>query len=128
MYHINVFLLFSLISLDLTLVPIWKFDVNAVSFFSSGSPNHKEIEVLNSNGYILKNIYTKNNDGTITVSHKLSITKDSNTNTNDVNFSNMQLFDNVRNYGKVICPQGRFLPLDSNGEPIIFDIQNSHLD
>ena len=117
-------ILFSLISLDFTLVPTWKFGENAVSFFSSDSPNYKEIEVINSQGYILKNIYTKNDGGTITVTHKLSI----NTVTKDVEFSNMQLFKNVSNFGKVICPQGRFFPLDSNGDPITIDIQNSHLD
>ena len=62
MYNINAFLLFSLISLNFTLVPTWKFDQNGVSFFPSGS-NNRDIEAYNYENYKLTNKYTKNADG-----------------------------------------------------------------
>ena len=88
----NTFILLSLLNLCVPLVPIWKFDENAVPFFTSDSPNYKEIETYNDNMYRLVNIYTKSNEGTISVQHKLSITKNSYTNTKDVEFGNMEVF------------------------------------
>ena len=127
MLHNKVFLLLTLISLGFTLVPNWKFDQNAVSFFSD-SPDSKEVIAFNYNGYMLKNMYTKNADGTITVTHKLIITKDNKNIQKDVNFGSMQLFESIRDYGQIICPQGKFMPLDANGDEISIPISNSHLD
>jgi len=124
----NIFVLLTLINLSFPLVPIWNFDQNADSFFSSDSPNYKEIESFNYHGYILKNIYEKKNDGSITVTHKLNITKDGNTFEKNVDFGNMQLFEEIRDYGQIICPQGKFFPLDSKGNQISIPIENSNLD
>ena len=126
MLFTKVFFLITLISLSFSLVPIWKFDQNAVSFFSSDSPNYKEDTVFAYNGYVLKNIYKKNG-GTITVEHKLTIYKDT-TIEKDVDFSNMQLFEMIRDYGQIICPQGKFMPLDAYGNEITLPISNSQLD
>ena len=59
MSYTNVFVLLISISLSFSLVPTWKFDQNAVSFFSD-SPNSKEVIAFNYNGYMLKNMYTRN--------------------------------------------------------------------
>ena len=126
MFYNSAFVFFTLISLGFSLVPTWKFDQNAVSFFSSDSPNYKEDTVFAYNGYVLKNIYKKNG-GTITVEHKLTIYKDT-TIEKDVDFSNMQLFEMIRDYGQIICPQGKFMPLDAYGNEITLPISNSQLD
>ena len=129
MLHTNEFVLFTLINLSFSLVPIWKFDQNAVSFFSSDSPNYKEIIAFNQNSYMLKNIYTKNADGTISVTHKLNITRDGRNINKDVEFGNMQEFEYIRDYGQIICPQGKFMPLDADGNQISsISISNPHLD
>jgi len=128
MLYTNEFVLFTLINLCFSLVPIWKFEQNAVSFFSSDSPNYKEIIAFNQNYYMLKNIYTKNADGTITVTHKLIITRDGRNVNKDVEFGNMQEFEYIRDYGQIICPQGKFMPLDANGDQILISISNSHYD
>ena len=126
MKYTNMFVLITLISLGFSLVPTWKLDQNAVSFFSSDSPNYKEDTSFAYNGYVLKNIYKKN-DGAITVEHKLTIYKET-TFTIDVGFSNMQLFEMIRDYGQIICPQGKFMPLDAYGNQISISISNSHYD
>ena len=43
----NAFFLLSLMNFCLPLVPIWKFNENIVPFFSSDSPNYREIETYN---------------------------------------------------------------------------------
>ena len=128
MFYTNVFFLLTLISLGFSLVPTWKFDQNAVSFFSSDSPNYKEIIAFNENDYMLKNIYTKNTDGTITVTHKLIITRDGRNINKDVEFGNMKEFEYINDYRQIICPQGKFFPLDADGNQIPITISNSHLD
>ena len=100
-----MFVLITLISLGFSLVPTWKFD----PFFSSDSLDCREDTAFAYNGYVLKNIYKKN-DGAITVEHKLTIYKDT-TIEKDVDFSNMQLFEMIRDYGQIICPQGKFFLL-----------------
>ena len=111
MLFTKVFFLITLISLSFSLVPIWKFDQNAVSFFSSDSPNYKEIIAFNENDYMLKNIYTKNTDGTITVTHKLIITRGGRNINKDVEFGNMKEFEYINDYRQIICPQGKFFLL-----------------
>ena len=128
MFYNSAFVFFTLISLGFSLVPIWKFDQNAVSFFSSDSPNYKEVIAFNENSYMLKNIYTKNGDGTITVTHKLNITRDNRNVNKDVEFGNMHEFEYIRDYGQIICPQGKFMPLNAYGNEIILPISNSQLD
>ena len=49
---------------------MWNFESNAVSFFSSESPNYKQIVSYDHGGYKSINKYSKNNDGTISVQHK----------------------------------------------------------
>ena len=56
------------------------------------------------------------------------ITKDNKNIQKDVNFGSMQLFESIRDYGQIICPQGKFMPLDANGDEISIPISNSHLD
>ena len=121
----NVFILFILIKLSLTLVPIWEINGNAVSFFPSGTPNFNEITAYNEGYYKLTNYYTKNSDGTISVEHKLKITKDSNTNENTVSFKSMKAFVWVPTYGEILCPEGKFYPLDSDGNQITMPISNA---
>ena len=124
----NAFFLLSLMNLCLPLVPIWKFNESIVPFFSSDSPNYREIETYNNGTYRLVNMYTKNGDGTISVQHKLYITKNGNTNTKDVEFGNMEAFDSIARYGQIICPVGKFYPLDSDGNQIDIQITNRDLD
>ena len=124
----NVFFVLSLINFCLSLAPIWKFDENTVPFFSSDSPNHREIETFKDDIYRLVNIYNKNGDGTISVQHKLYITKNGNTVTKDVQFGNMEVFYFIASYGQIICPVGKFYPLDSDGNQINIDISNPDLD
>ena len=121
-----MFVLITLISLGFSLVPIWKFDQNAVSFFSSESPNYREDTAFAYNDYVLKNIYKKN-DGAITVEHKLTIYKEKTIEKN-LGFSNMHLFEMVKDYNQIICPEGKFMPLDADGNQISIPISNSHLD
>ena len=71
----NALFIFSLLNLCFSLVPIWKLDENAVPFFTTDSPNKREIETYKNDDYRLVNMYTKNGDGTISVEHKLYITK-----------------------------------------------------
>ena len=120
----NIFVLLTLIKLCIQLVPVWNFNQNSVSFFSPESPNYREIEVYNYHDYKLKNMYTKNADGTITVTHKLTIYG----NEKMVDFGNMQVFEYVTDYGQIICPSGKFHPLDSGGNQITLSLQNPNLD
>ena len=120
----NILVLLTLIKLCFQLVPVWNLDQNSVSFFSSESPNYREIEVYNYHDYKLKNMYTKNADGTITVTHKLTIYG----NEKMVDFGNMQVFEYVTDYGQIICPSGKFHPLDSGGNQITLPIENPQLD
>ena len=124
----NAFFVLSLTNFCLSLAPIWKFDENTVPFFSSDSPNRREIETFKDDIYRLVNIYNKNGDGTISVQHKLYITKNGNTVTKDVQFGNMEVFYFIASYGQIICPVGKFYPLDSNGNQINIDISNPDLD
>ena len=101
----NVFIILALINLCFSLVPTWKFDQNGVSFFPSGS-NNRDIEAYNYENYKLTNKYTKNSDGTITVQHKLNITKNSNTNSKSVDFENIQVFKYIARYGEIIVLKG----------------------
>ena len=120
----NVFLLLILINSCFPLVPIWNLEENTVPFFSSDSPNYKEIAAFKDNIYQLVNIYKKNNDGTVSVSHKLSI----NSNVMWVEFGSMEVFYYIAKYGQIICPKGKYHPLDANGNEIKLPITNSNLD
>ena len=124
----NAFFLLSLMNFCFPLVPIWKFNENIVPFFSSDSPNYREIETYNNGMYRLVNMYTKNGDGTISVQHKLFITKNGNADEKDVEFGNMEVFDSIARYGQIICPVGKFFPLDSDGNRIDIPITNPDLD
>ena len=119
----KIFVLLTLINLSFPLVPIWNVETNALSFFLTDNPNYREIEVYNHSNYKLKNMYTKSG-GTIYKTHKLTI----NSNEIDVDFENMQLFEYIPSYSKIICPEGKFRPLNSNGEQIQFDITGGDLD
>ena len=124
MLNKNVFALLTLINLSISLVPIWKLEQNAVSFFSSGNPNYKEDIVYNYDNYKLTNCYTKNNDGTISVEHKLKVpSKDE----KSVAFGNMEVFNFINDFGQIICPKGKFYPLNSNGDQIYIPISNPDL-
>ena len=120
----NVFLLLILINSCFPLVPIWNLEENTVPFFSSDSPNYKEIVAFQYDIYQLVNIYKKNNDGTVSVSHKLSI----NSNVMWVEFGSMEVFYYIAKYGQIICPKGKYHPLDANGNEIKLPITNSNLD
>ena len=128
MFYTNVFVILTLINLSISLVPTWKFDQNAVSFFSSDSTNYKEIIAFNENGYMLKNMYTKNADGTITVTHKLNITRDGRNIQKDVGFGNMHEFEYINDFGQIICPEGKFMPLNADGNEISIPISNYDYD
>ena len=121
----NVFTLLILINLSISLVPIWKLDRNAVSFFQSDSPTYKADVVYDYEGYKLTNYYTKNNDGTISVEHKLIVPDSSE---KSVEFAGMQVFTLIKDYGRIICPKGKFYPLDSIGNQISISISNPQLD
>ena len=116
------FILLFLINFCFSLIPTWNFDKNAVPFFWSDQPNYREIEACKDSKYQLLNTYTKNGDGTITVQHKLSITKNSNTNVKIVQFGSMEVFYDVADFGQIICPRGKFHPHDSNGDEISISI------
>ena len=123
----NVFIILALINLCFSLVPTWKFDQNGVSFFPSDS-NNRDIEAYNYEIYKLTNKYTKNADGTITVQHKLDITKNSNTNSKSVDFENIQVFKYIARYGEIICPEGKYFPHNSDGNQISISISGGDLD
>ena len=125
---INVIILLALINFCNPLIPTWKLDENGIPFFPSNSQNYKEIVACNDGNYKLTNIYTKNNDGTISVQHKLDITKNSYTNSKNVDFGNMKVFRYVQTYGEIICPEGKYLPLDSDGNQIPISITSPNLD
>ena len=120
----NVFALLLLINLSISLVPIWKFDQNAVSFFPSNNPTYNADEVYNKDGYKLTNYYNKNNDGTISVQHKLIVP---NSGEKSVDFAGMEVFIDITDFGKIICPKGKFYPHDSNGNQISISITNPDL-
>ena len=124
----NVIILLALINFCVPLLPNWSLTENGISFFPSDSPSYKEIETYNYHNYTLTNKYIKNNDGTITVQHKLDITKNTNTNSNNVNFGNMNVFEMVPKYGEIICPEGKYLPHNSDGSQISISISGDDLD
>ena len=122
------FILLFLINFCFSLIPTWNFDKNAVPFFSSAQPNYREIEAYKDSKYQLLNTYTKNGDGTITVQHKLSITKNSNTDVKIVQFGSMEVFYDVADFGQIICPRGKFHPHDSDGNEISISISSPEKD